>query len=57
MTTNSPRASRLNLLPSTASIGGNDTSLVNKADPSTGAPKEVPDTSGLPYCLGPMAGY
>ena len=36
-------------LPLPACIGGNDTSLADKADPPTGASKLVPDTTGLPY--------
>lgn len=44
-----PESLEPSVLPSTSSSNGNDTSLVDKADSPTGAPKLVPDTSGLPY--------
>ena len=35
--------------PSLAGSGANETSLFDRTGPPTGAPKVVPDTSGLPY--------
>ena len=37
------------VLPSPASIGGNHTSLVDKAGPPTGAPELVPDTKRMSW--------